>query len=108
VTFTFKGIIAAQSEPAKMPTGIFKGQIKVTEVPPNNWQLRTKQPTCCRHSGTLWDLVALYPNGTSWEESEPFYIDGPVYKVESELESQTSKLLQSVNAINAASANPIR
>ena len=58
-------------------------------------QLRTKQPTCCRHLGTLWDLVALYPNGTNWNESEPFYVDGPVYKVESELETQTSKLLQS-------------
>ena len=70
-------------------------------------QLRTKQPTCCRHSGTLWDLVALYPNGTNWNESEPFYVDGPVYKVESELENQTSKLLQSVNAIKAASEKPI-
>jgi hypothetical protein len=58
-------------------------------------QLRTKQPTCCRHSGTLWDLVALYPNGTNWDESEPLYVDGPVYKVERELQNQTSKLLQS-------------
>jgi len=66
-------------------------------------QLRTKQPTCCRHSGTLWDLVALYPKGTNWNESEPFYIDGPVYKVESELHNQTSKLLQSVNGINVSS-----
>ena len=71
-------------------------------------QLRTKQPTCCRRSGTLWDLVALYPNGTKWNESEPFYVDGPVYKVEGELENQTSKLLQSVNAINASSVKPVR
>ena len=71
-------------------------------------QLRTKQPTCCRHSGTLWDLVALYPNGTKWNESEPFYVDGPVYKVEGELENQTSKLLQSVNAINVSSVKPVR
>ena len=71
-------------------------------------QLRTKQPTCCRHSGTLWDLVALYPKRTNWNESEPLYVDGPVYKVESELENQTSKLLQSVNAINASSVKPIR
>jgi hypothetical protein len=66
-------------------------------------QLRTKQPTCCRHSGTLWDLVALYPKGTNWNESEPFYVDGPIYKIESELQNQTSKLLQSVNGINASS-----
>jgi hypothetical protein len=52
-------------------------------------QLHTKQPSCCRRSGTLWDLVALYPNGTNWNESEPFYVDGPVYKVERELENQT-------------------
>jgi hypothetical protein len=71
-------------------------------------QLRTKQPNCCRHSGPLWDLVALYPNGANWKESEPFYVDGPVYKVESELENQTSKLLRSVNAINASSAKPFR
>jgi hypothetical protein len=71
-------------------------------------QLRTKQPTCCRHSETLWDLVALYPNGTTWNESEPFYIDGPVYKIESELQNQTSKLLESVNAIKAWSLKPAR
>ncbi|HJT69012.1 MAG TPA: hypothetical protein VJ731_02360 [Terriglobales bacterium] len=57
-------------------------------------QLHTKQPTCCRHSGTLWDLVALYPKDTSWNRSEPTYVDGPVYKIETELQSQTSKLLQ--------------
>jgi hypothetical protein len=44
-------------------------------------QLRTKEPTCCRHSGTLWDLVALYSNGTNWNESEPFYVDGPFTKL---------------------------
>lgn len=60
-------------------------------------QLRTKQPSCCRHSGTLWDLVALYPDRTKWDESEPLYIDGPVYKVETDLQNQTSKLLQSMN-----------
>ena len=67
-------------------------------------QLRTKQPACCRYSGTLWDLVALYPNGTNWNESEPSYVDGPVFKVETELQNQTSKLLQSINTINASSA----
>jgi len=71
-------------------------------------QLRTKQPTCCRHSGTLWDSVALYPNGTKWNDSEPFYVNGPVYKIKGELENQTSKLLQSVNAINVSSVKPTR
>lgn len=66
-------------------------------------QLRTKQPICCRHSGTLWDLVALYPIGTHWNESEPFYVDGPVVKVESELQNHTSKLLQLVNGVTASS-----
>ena len=57
-------------------------------------QLHTQQPNCCRHSGTLWDLVALYSKGTNWNESEPLYVDGPVVKVEAELQNQTSKVLQ--------------
>jgi len=57
-------------------------------------QLHTKEPSCCRHSGTLWDLVALYPKETNWNGSEPSYIDGPVYKIKAELQTQTSKLLQ--------------
>lgn len=57
-------------------------------------QLRTQQPSCCRHSGILWDLVALYPKGTNWNDSEPLYVDGPVVKVKAELQRQTSKLLQ--------------
>ena len=57
-------------------------------------QLHTKGPNCCRHSGTLWDLVALYPKDTNWNGTEPSYIDGPVYKIEAELQHQTSKLVQ--------------
>ena len=57
-------------------------------------QLHTKEPTCCRNSGTLWDLVALYPKGASWNPAEPSYIDGPVYKIQAVLQSETSKLLQ--------------
>lgn len=57
-------------------------------------QLHTKEPSCCRHLGTLWDLVALYPKGTNWNDSEPLYVDGPVVKVKAELQSQSSKLLQ--------------
>jgi hypothetical protein len=66
-------------------------------------QLHTKQPSCCWHSGTLWDLVALYPKSTKWNESEPVYIDGPVYKVERELQNQTSRMLQPINAIKSVS-----
>jgi hypothetical protein len=71
-------------------------------------QLHTKQPNCCRSSGTLWDLAALYPRGTKWNETEPLYVNGPVVKVETDLQNQTSKLLQSTNAIQAFSSKPIR
>jgi hypothetical protein len=71
-------------------------------------QLKSKQPRCCWHSGTLWDLGALYPKGTKWNESEPFFVDGPVFKVASELQNQTSKLLESRNAVNAFSSPRIR
>jgi hypothetical protein len=56
-------------------------------------QLHTKEPKCCRNSGILWDLVALYPNGKNWNDSEPFYIDGPVVKVNAELAKVTSDLV---------------
>ncbi len=55
-------------------------------------QLQTKEPSCCRDSGTLWDLVALYPKRTNWNDSEPTYIDGPVMKVQNALAEQTSGL----------------
>ena len=71
-------------------------------------QLHTKQPNCCWNSGTLWDLVALYTKATKWNETEPLYIDGPVFKVESELQNRTSKLLQSMNAVQAFSSKPVR
>jgi hypothetical protein len=71
-------------------------------------QLRTKRPNCCWSSGTLWDLVALYPAATKWNETEPLYVDGPVVKVESELQNQTSKLLQSMDTISAFSSKSIR
>ena len=58
-------------------------------------QLHGKEPSCCRHAGILWDLVALYPMGTKWNDSEPIYVDGPVVKVKSELAKQTSSLAHS-------------
>lgn len=66
-----------------------KGHIIAHEL---STQLRTKEPNCCRDSGTLWDLAALYPEGTKWNDSEPLYIDGPVVKVQAELASQVSRL----------------
>jgi hypothetical protein len=57
-------------------------------------QLSTLQPSCCRHEGTLWDLVAVYPNGVQWGNSQPAYIDGPVAKVETELAKQVSTSLR--------------
>lgn len=56
-------------------------------------QLLTKEPSCCRHSGILWDLVALYPKGTNWNDSEPIYVDGPVVKVQAELAKRTAGLV---------------
>ena len=58
-----------------------------------NAQLHTKQPNCCRDSGTLWDLAALYPQGTNWNDSEPIYVDGPVVKIQAELAKKTSDLV---------------
>ena len=71
-------------------------------------QLHSKKPNCCWSSGTLWDLVALYPKATKWNETEPLYVDGPVVKVEAELQNQISKLLRSVNVTNAFSPEPTR
>jgi len=53
----------------------------------------SRQPSCCRHTGILWDLVALYPEGVQWGSSEPTYVDGPVVKVKVELGKQTSALV---------------
>ena len=64
-------------------------------------QLHAKEPSCCRHSGTLWDLVALYPRETNWNGSEPSFIDGPVVKIEAELQHQTSKLVQAQPALSS-------
>jgi len=53
-------------------------------------QLSSSQPKCCRHAGTLWDVVALYPQGVQWGGSQPVFIDGAVVKVEAELAKQLS------------------
>jgi len=55
-------------------------------------QLSTLQPSCCRHEGILWDLVAVYPKGVQWGNSQPTYVDGPVAKIKTELAKQVSPL----------------
>jgi hypothetical protein len=57
-------------------------------------QLSTSQPSCCRHAGTLWDVVALYPKGVQWGNSQPAFIYGPVVKVERQLAEQISAVLR--------------
>jgi hypothetical protein len=53
-------------------------------------QLSTLQPSCCHHEGILWDLVAVYPKGVQWGNSQPTYVDGPVAKMKTELAKQVS------------------
>ena len=46
---------------------------------------RPPQPKeeCCTHSGTLWDLAAVYPKGVLWEDRLPLatVFNGPVVGV---------------------------
>jgi hypothetical protein len=41
------------------------------------------KPDCCRRDGFLWDLAALYPPGTRWDERMPtaIFFNGPIVKV---------------------------
>ena len=52
---------------------------------------RPPQPDeeCCDRSGILWDLVAVYPRGVTWNDRLPVAVlfNGPVIDVKSELES---------------------
>jgi len=40
------------------------------------------QPDCCVRSGTLWDLIAVYPVGAEWGETLPraAVFNGPVVR----------------------------
>lgn len=55
-------------------------------------QISKSQPSCCRHEGVLWDLVAIYPRGVQWGGSEPVFVDGPVAKVDTALARQLSEV----------------
>ena len=48
-------------------------------------QIFNSQPSCCRHEGVLWDLVAVYPRRVQWGGSQPVFVDGPVAKVDAVL-----------------------
>jgi hypothetical protein len=41
------------------------------------------EPECCERSGILWDLAAVYPVGSRWEERLPpaTFFNGPVADV---------------------------
>ena len=51
---------------------------------------RAPQPTpsCCTRGGVLWDLLAIYPPGSTWTDRMPIAeaIDGPVVDVVSLVE----------------------
>jgi hypothetical protein len=55
-------------------------------------QISDVQPSCCRHEGILWDLVAVYPKGVQWGASSPVFIDGPVAKVDSALAKRLAEI----------------
>lgn len=41
------------------------------------------EPECCERKGILWDLAAVYPRGTRWDERMPAatFLNGPVVHV---------------------------
>ena len=53
---------------------------------------RSPQPTedCCDRDGILWDLVAVYPKGATWNDRTPVAVlfNGPVIDVKAEIESR--------------------
>jgi hypothetical protein len=55
-------------------------------------QISDSQPSCCRHEGVLWDLVAVYPKGVQWGDSSPVFIDGPVAKVDAALAKRLAEV----------------
>jgi len=43
---------------------------------------------CCRRSGVLWDVVALYLHDAHWKDASPDFVDGPVVKASDGLEKR--------------------
>jgi len=46
-------------------------------------------PSCCSRSGTLWDLIAVYPAGAKWRATLPpaTVFDGPIVRAVRSLET---------------------
>jgi hypothetical protein len=46
-------------------------------------QIGKPEPSCCKQAGTLWDLIAVYPPGSQWDENLPpaSVFNGPVVRV---------------------------
>jgi hypothetical protein len=44
--------------------------------------LNQQSPDCCKHHGTLWDVIAVYPPGAKWTETLPVpkFFAGPVVR----------------------------
>jgi hypothetical protein len=53
---------------------------------------RPPQPTedCCERDGILWDLIAVYPKGATWNDRMPVAVlfNGPVVDVKAEIETR--------------------
>jgi hypothetical protein len=61
---------------------------------------RAPQPEeeCCERSGILWDLVAVYPRGVTWNDRMPVAVlfNGPIVDVKAEIESSLTAPAKSV------------
>jgi hypothetical protein len=53
------------------------------------------KPTCCDDDGIPWDLVAIYPPGTTWDAALPraAYADGPVWRVKANFRTKLKAAL---------------
>ena len=56
---------------------------------------RAPQPEeeCCEQSGILWDLIAVYPRGATWNDRMPVAVlfNGPVVDLKAEIESSLTR-----------------
>jgi hypothetical protein len=51
-------------------------------------QFHGSDPNCCEQRGHLWDMAAVYPPSTRWNETAPIFDDGPVYRISPVLEQR--------------------
>ena len=52
-------------------------KLMLQQAPPSQ-----PKPSCCNRAGILWDLIAVYPPGTVWQDTLPpaVLFDGPVVR----------------------------